>query len=402
MQLAKFREPLMKILVVTNLYPPQELGGYGRSIHDFATVLTGRGHDIHVLCGNLLEWQRGVVSEPQVSRSLQLYGRWQDGGVKFFDDREQIRRAIKFNHMCIAAAVDRFRPNVCLIGNIDLISPSPFEVLISKSVPVLHHLGNSSPSFPPSMTPSSPLYRLCAASYWLKDYLMHKGYPIRNASVVYPGAFVRQFHSQELPQRDHLRIAYAGLVMPYKGADLLIQALEVLHARQVSFTCSIAGDTIDPTYVEGLKDQVVRHGFAEKVSFLGYLPRERLIELYRVHNVLAFPTIINETFGISQVEALAAGLVCVSSGNGGAAEVIEHGTSGLIFESGNAAALADAFLVLHRDPQRWEKLARNGQQCAIEQFDIERSVDQLELELTQLGTIASPSVMHLPVNGDCP
>lgn len=31
----------MNILVITNLYPPQELGGYGRSIHDFATVLPG-------------------------------------------------------------------------------------------------------------------------------------------------------------------------------------------------------------------------------------------------------------------------------------------------------------------------------------------------------------------------
>ena len=39
----------MNLLVVTNLYPPQELGGYGRSIADFVWGLQERGHNIQVL-----------------------------------------------------------------------------------------------------------------------------------------------------------------------------------------------------------------------------------------------------------------------------------------------------------------------------------------------------------------
>ena len=39
----------MNLLVVTNLYPPQELGGYGRSIADFVWGLKERGHNIQVL-----------------------------------------------------------------------------------------------------------------------------------------------------------------------------------------------------------------------------------------------------------------------------------------------------------------------------------------------------------------
>ena len=39
----------MNLLVVTNLYPPQELGGYGRSIADFVWGLRQRGHSIQVL-----------------------------------------------------------------------------------------------------------------------------------------------------------------------------------------------------------------------------------------------------------------------------------------------------------------------------------------------------------------
>lgn len=378
----------MRILVINNLYPPQELGGYGRSIHDFAAVLARRGHDIRVLCADLPEWQRGTVREPHVSRVLRLFGRWKDGGVKFEEDTAQIHRVIEYNHRTIADTIDRFRPEACLTGNIDLISPLPFETIIAKSVPVLHHLGNSSPSYPPPMTPVNPLYRLSTASHWLKGYLIQKGYPIRSASVIYPGAFVQQFKTDTLPARDRLRIAFAGLVMPYKGAELLIQALGRLHADGIPFSCSIAGDTLDPGYVQGLKDQVARDGYAAQLSFLGYQSREQLIELYRAHNVLAFPTTINETFGISQVEAMAAGLACVSSGNGGAAEVVEHGTSGLVFESGNAAALAQALSSLPKNPSRWEQLARAGQRRALEQFDIERSVDRLEREFSRLVKLA--------------
>jgi glycosyltransferase involved in cell wall biosynthesis len=378
----------MRILVINNIYPPQELGGYGRSIHDFAAVLAHRGHETRVLCANLPEWQRGAAEEPHVRRVLQLFGRWKDGGVKFDEDAERIRLVIEYNHRAIADTINRFRPDACLTGNIDLISPLPFESIVAKSVPVLHHLGNSSPSYPPPMTPVNPLYRLSTASHWLKDYLMQKGYPIKSASVIYPGAHVQQFKTDTLPPREQLRIAFAGLVMPYKGADLLMQALGLLYADGIPFSCAIAGDTVDPGYVQNLKDRVAQEGFAAQLSFLGYQSREQLIALYRTHNVLAFPTTINETFGISQVEAMAAGLVCVSSGNGGAAEVVEHGVSGLIFESGNAAALAQALSSLPKNPSRWEQLARAGQRRAIEQFDIERSVDRLEREFERLAKLA--------------
>ena len=39
----------MKILVITNLYPPQELGGYGRSISDFVWGFIQSGHHVEVL-----------------------------------------------------------------------------------------------------------------------------------------------------------------------------------------------------------------------------------------------------------------------------------------------------------------------------------------------------------------
>ena len=48
---------LMQLLLITNLYPPQELGGYGRSMADFAWGLMQRGHNVQVLCADVPTWE---------------------------------------------------------------------------------------------------------------------------------------------------------------------------------------------------------------------------------------------------------------------------------------------------------------------------------------------------------
>ena len=82
----------MRLLVVTNLYPPQELGGYGRSIADFVWGLQRRGHQLQVLSSDAPYLQApggpdaavGPSGEP-VARQLQLKGSY-EGGVQLLQD----------------------------------------------------------------------------------------------------------------------------------------------------------------------------------------------------------------------------------------------------------------------------------------------------------------------------
>ena len=71
----------MHLLLITNLYPPQELGGYGRCMADFAWGLQQRGHKIQVLSSNapyLGEDSSGPSGEP-VDRRLMLKGSFHNG-----------------------------------------------------------------------------------------------------------------------------------------------------------------------------------------------------------------------------------------------------------------------------------------------------------------------------------
>ena len=71
----------MRLLLITNLYPPQELGGYGRCMADFAWGLQQRGHKIQVLSSqaSYLGPDSPGPSGEQVDRGLKLKGSFRDG-----------------------------------------------------------------------------------------------------------------------------------------------------------------------------------------------------------------------------------------------------------------------------------------------------------------------------------
>jgi glycosyltransferase involved in cell wall biosynthesis len=206
--------------------------------------------------------------------------------------------------------------------------------------------------------------------------------------VIYPGAHVDLFAWDGYPPRDRLRIAYASLVMQFKGPHVLAEALVILARRGVPFECTIAGDSADAAFVDQLKGFVSQRGLADRVRLVGYLPRPRLVELFRSHNVLAFPSVFEEPFGISQVEGMAAGMALVSSATGGASEIVEDGVAALAFKNGDPASMANAFVRLHEDRDLWRRVAEAGRRRAIEKFSIQASVDLLEDRLARLARLA--------------
>jgi glycosyltransferase involved in cell wall biosynthesis/predicted O-methyltransferase YrrM len=371
-----------RILVINNLYPPQELGGYGRVIADFVNLLIGRGHHVHVLTSDT-RYLGEAQAEAHVDRRLQLFGEWSGKGLVEYE-REVILPVVRGNHSIISGAVEGFRPDISLVGNIDLLSALVFRPFFERNVPVLHLLGNEFIGYPVSDAPMNPLYHVAAPSRWLKEDAIRRGYPFKNAFLIYSGAFVREFEMDFPPATDRLRIAYAGLVNSYKGPQVLIQALEILNQRGIDFSCSIAGGTFDNEFVAKLKQAVTEMDLEGKVRFTGRLDREGLKDLYARHNVLVFPSLVNETFGISQVEAMAAGLLAITSGTGGAREVVEDGVSGLRFEPGDHRQLAAHLAGLVRDRSRWETIAAQGQKKASEKFDIEASADSLEKAIAEI------------------
>jgi glycosyltransferase involved in cell wall biosynthesis len=91
-------------------------------------------------------------------------------------------------------------------------------------------------------------------------------------------------------------------------------------------------------YLQGM----VKSMPANKVSFAGFVPHNQLPSFFELADVLVQSSVWDEPFGIPVVEAMAAGLPVVSSRSGGLPEIIVDGTTGLLVERDNPAALAEA------------------------------------------------------------
>jgi predicted O-linked N-acetylglucosamine transferase (SPINDLY family) len=371
-----------KILVVTNLFPPQELGGYGRKIWEFSNGLIKRGHCLKILTGDANYLQKtpdlGEPDlEPLVERSLLLQGEWKHGKTQQLGDLNFLRRTAQANREKVLAAVSIFKPDFVLLGNFDFLGVDILRALIAEKIPVLHSLGNQTPGYHPQESIESPLYSIAPASDWLGKNLLQQGYKVSKLSTVYPGARVDRFFKQFLPDIRRLRIAFAGLVMPYKGAHVLMGALNILKESGIEFEADFAGDSTDVGYIQKLKDFAQTNGMASKVRFNGFLDRQGLANLFARCNVLVFPTQVPEAFGISQVEAMASGLIVITSGTGGTQEVIRHGIDGLVFEMGNAVSLAQSLATLATNKELRDRLQINSQKRAL-QFSVTKSVVRIE------------------------
>lgn len=371
-----------KVLLVTNLFPPQELGGYGRMMWEFAQGLRARGHTVRVLTAD----ERGLAKTPTtdetamescVSRELELLGTWKGGKPELVTDPAEVVRRKKANAKRIRTAAHHMGADVVLAGNLDFIGIEAVNAALAVDRPVLHALANLAPDWPVAQQPNSPHYWVAPCSEWNGGAFRRAGFTPDRVETLYPGARIDRFFRFFLPDTAKLRLCFASLVLPYKGAHVLIEALARLHHHGVDLTAEIAGDTPDAAYREQLLTAIRVGGLEGKVKLTGFLDREGLSALFARSNVLAFPSLFEEPFGISQVEAMAAGLVVVSSGTGGAKEIVRHNLDGLLYQAGDPGDLAVKLLSLANDQSLFARLQQAGQRRAMV-FSSEAAVRRIE------------------------
>lgn len=377
-----------RILVITNLFPPQEMGGYGRKLWEFTAELIQRGHEVRVLTADATYLTRDGMAgtddiESHVDRSIELYGGWHDGRVTIYGDNAYCLKVVATDRERILRTVDSFRPDVCLVGNTDLMGYDFMGLLVQRGLPVMHSVGSAVPGFPAEFSLQSPLYRIAPASDWVGQNLKPNGYNFSRYTVLYPGVRADYFYKHFLPVLDKPRIAYASLVLPYKGPHTLMSALAILQQNNIDFECTVAGDTTDPKFVDMLRAFTVENTIADKVRFIGFQDRAGLRDLFARNNLMVFPSIVKEAFGISQLEGMASGLAAVTTATGGGIEIIRDGIDGLIFPAENPLALAEKIALLAKNRALWGQLAENARKRAFE-FAVARSVDVIEQTFAEL------------------
>jgi mannosyltransferase len=173
-------------------------------------------------------------------------------------------------------------------------------------------------------------------------------------------------------------IGIFGRVRRQKGADLFVEAMRRLLPRYPEFSAVVIGlVTVDNRpFLEGLKQEVAAAGLEERIRFLGELPAEEVPLWYRRISVYVFASRV-EGFGLTILEAMAAGDAVVATRAGAAEMVIADGEDGVLAPVGDADALASAIEPLMRDPGRIEAMGRRAREKVVAQFSRDREADEI-------------------------
>ena len=402
----------MKLLFVSNLYPPHHLGGYEQLCHEVATRLIARGHSVQVLTSTF-----GVTAlsvEPGVYRRLLL-----ESDVYYYRPRQVLRyRSIQaHNRRTVERTLRDVAPDAVVVWGMWKLSTQVAAQLEKLAGPrVAYYLANEWPNEPsaheeywdgavegaagrvfkgllrgvvkaalPAEWRPYPLryQQVMSCSAAVRDNLVAAGVPVAHARVIYhgidPAVYGEAADRANNQAREQLKVVFVGSLVHHKGVHTAIEAVgrALRDDPSAPLTLDILGKG-HPDYEAQLRAAVEHWNLSRAVTFHDPIPREQLPEFLARFNVLVLPSIWAEPQARISQEAMAAKLVLVATPTGGTKEILIDGVNGLAFPPGDANALAQQLARLLGDRALRERLAQAGWQTVNERFTMTRMLQEFE------------------------
>ena len=197
--------------------------------------------------------------------------------------------------------------------------------------------------------------------------------------LVYHGLDVDNFPHCNGDGREKNLILSIGRLTQTKGFPDLIAACGLLAAGGLPFRCVIVGEGEERPRLEAMIDQSNLSG---KVSLAGALRQEEIRAYYRRAWVFALPCVDapdGNRDGIPNVlmEAMASGVPVIATANSGQAELIRHGTDGLLVPVHSPDRLAEAIAAVCSGGGLREALAASARKRILDDFDNRITIEPL-------------------------
>jgi len=175
--------------------------------------------------------------------------------------------------------------------------------------------------------------------------------------------------------KDKKIIFFSGRANYYKGIHILIEAAEELLVNRkradIVFVC--CGDGPD---LNDFKEMIASKGIQSSFFFLGR--RDDVNRLLKSATVAVVPSVWEEAFGLTVIEAMASGVPVVATKVGGITELIENGVTGYLVGPGRPMELADAIEKMLGNREYRQSVAQKARGYVERRFDIKRSVRELQ------------------------
>lgn len=209
----------------------------------------------------------------------------------------------------------------------------------------------------------SRFQKLVAVSDFTKSLALKAGVDKNKISVINNSCNEEIFFQREkclarikcgIPFHEQV-ILFVGNIIRIKGVYTLVESFRIIRSKPLNFLAIIVGQGIEE---DKLKSLLESYGLSENVKCIGWLPPEKLAEVYNASDVFVLPSFI-EGHSVASLEAMASGVPIVASKIPANRDIIIDGVNGLLFESGNAADLAEKITSVLTDINLREKMSSN-------------------------------------------
>jgi glycogen(starch) synthase len=408
----------MKIMFLSNFYPPASRGGYEQWCQEVLDGLRSKGHDVRVLTSNFRKRQLPAPDPAWVHRSLHLEMELASlrNAILFFTHRTKHELE---NIHCVREFLKDFNPDAVLVWGMWNLHRSILAVVEERMAGrVVYYMGDYWPTLPNQFqnywnTPARSFFtgipklflkpvahkilaqekrpvlrldRVIFPSAFMQDALKEKGVNPLHPKIIYGAIDTKIYLNRHKKQsEDRLSLLYIGRLSEEKGVHTAIQAVGHLvrenGLKDIKLTIVGNGEPAYKAYLYRLADQ---ESVAPFVDFVPAQPKEALPSFYKQTDIFLFTSIWPEPFGRVIVEAMASGVAVVGAPVGGAGEILAENVNALTFPPDDPVCLAERLQKLIESPELRKTLSKAGREIAVREFDMQRMTDEIEAYLEGL------------------
>jgi glycosyltransferase involved in cell wall biosynthesis len=341
----------MKIAILVGLFPPKWLAGTEIATYNLASHLARRGHEVHVITSHDAGFPE-FSKESGFSVHRIAWPKIRFIGILTF-----------WAKICLK--IRKIKPDIIHAQSLGVAVPTLISERILKIPYVIW--GQGSDIYLPGkftrMT-SKPMLQNADAVLALTEDMKQKMREIcdRDISVVPNGIDLKRFEISSGDKKDSSAktIIFVGRLHPVKGVQYLIEAMAIVHLETPDVKLVIVGDGVERARLEELAERLNLKG---SIQFAGQVPQESIPRLMHQADVFALSS-LSESFGIVNLEAMAAGLPIVATNVGGIPDIVEEGVNGYLVNAKNPDELADRILVLLQNDEMREEMSANNREKA--------------------------------------
>lgn len=408
----------MKIVFLSDDFPPQSFGGAGISTFELAVAMQQAGHQVSVITTCRHQTEAGESNSgglPVFKIASDYSSRWRAylslynppvikqlgvllkninpdvvhvNNVHFYLSYYSIKLAKRYSKVVVFTARD------AMAFSFGKLQTKKYLTNLDAHLTWLDHWRQAKKRWNPLRNFFIRWFvsyadQIFAVSQALKRALEQNGF--NNIIVAHTGIDVESWEVDQVKLAEFRKkydlenkevVLFGGRLSAAKGGGQALEALAVVAAEIPTVVMLVVGQ-ID-RYAERMRQQASALGLENHLIFTGWTEREEIKYTYASADVVVVPSICFDAFPRLVLEAMACGKPVIGTRYGGVPEIIVDGVTGYVVDPLQVKDVADKVVDLLRQPNKSEHLGRVGRERVQTRFNLGAKVDQILIHYQRL------------------